>query len=70
MLPTKIDRENLNTFWHGEQMGHGPSNHANVIPLHGAGGYNGKIGDYLYRDMTPVHVYNGIWGIFRVEEEE
>jgi hypothetical protein len=48
-------------------MGHGPSNHENIIPLHGAGGINGVPGDYLYRDMTPVHVYNGTWGIFRVE---
>jgi hypothetical protein len=63
---TVIDPDNLNTFWHGEQMGHGPTNHVNVVPLNGAGGANGATGDYLYRDMVPVHVYNGIWGIFRV----
>jgi hypothetical protein len=48
-------------------MGHGPTNHINVVPLNGAGGTSGLPGDYLYRDMVPVHVYNGIWGIFRVE---
>ena len=59
---TKIDPGNTRTFWHGEQMGHGPSNHVNVVPLGGAG----PAGDYLYRDMVPVHVDNGEWGIFRV----
>jgi hypothetical protein len=64
---TEIDPNNQNTFWHGEQMGHGPSNHVNVVPLNGAGGYYGATGDYLFRDMTPVHVDNGEWGILRVE---
>jgi hypothetical protein len=64
---SEIDRSNLKTFWHGEQMGHGPTNHVNVVPLDGAGGTNGVTGDYLYRDMTPIHAYNGIWGILRVE---
>jgi hypothetical protein len=64
---TQIYRDNPYTFWHGEQMGHGPTNHVNVVPLHGAGGKYEKAGDYLYRDMAPVHVYNGIWGIFRVQ---
>jgi hypothetical protein len=63
---TAIDPWNFNTFWHGEQMGHGPTNHINVVPLNGAGGNYSIPGDYLYRDMAPVHVYNGIWGIFRV----
>jgi hypothetical protein len=60
---TEINPLNAFTFWHGEQMGHGPSNHVNAVPLGGAG----IAGDYLYRDMAPVHVYNGAWGIFRVE---
>jgi hypothetical protein len=64
---TEIDGLNDHTFWHGEQMGHGPTNHVNVVPLGGAGGGSGTPGDYLYRDMVPVHVYNGIWGIFRVQ---
>ncbi|HSN54075.1 MAG TPA: hypothetical protein VLT32_05360, partial [Candidatus Sulfomarinibacteraceae bacterium] len=64
---TRIDPDNQKTFWHGEQMGHGPSNHVNVVPLNGAGGYYGATGDYLFRDMTPVHADNGTWGILRVE---
>ena len=43
-------------------MGHGPTNHINVVPLNGAGGNYSIPGDYLYRDMAPVHVYNGIFG--------
>jgi hypothetical protein len=62
---TEIDPDNRHTFWHGEQMGHGPTNHVNVVPIGGAG----VAGDYLYRDLVPVHVYNGIWGIFRVIDE-
>jgi hypothetical protein len=64
---TEIDPNNQRTFWHGEQMGHGPTNHFDVVPLNGAGGANGIPGDYLYRDVTPVHAYNGIWGILRVQ---
>ena len=64
---TVIDPENEHTFWHGEQKGIGSSSHFNVIPLHGAGGKNAVAGDYLYRDMAPVHVYSGEWGVFRVE---
>jgi hypothetical protein len=36
--PSAIDPDNPYTFWHGEQMGHGPTNHADIVPLHGAGG--------------------------------
>ena len=60
---TEIDPLNTKTFWHGEQMGHGPTGHINVVPLRGAG----MAGDYFYGDQSPVHVYNGIWGIFRVQ---
>ena len=62
----RIDRSNPETFWHGEQMGHGPANHVNVVPLNGAGGLNWAEGDYLFRDMVPVHIDNGEWGILRV----
>ncbi|MFZ7125108.1 MAG: hypothetical protein ACOWWM_03015 [Desulfobacterales bacterium] len=67
-LPTTITGINDTSFYHGEQMGHGPSNHFNVVPKHGAGGIHQVPGDYLYRDMVPVHVYNGIWGLFRVDD--
>ena len=64
---TQIDPNNQFTFWHGEQMGHGPSNHMDLIPLHGAGGVFGIAGDYLFRDLTPVHIDNGEWGLLRVQ---
>ena len=65
-MPQYLSETNPDTFYHGEQMGIGPTSHFNVLPLTGAGGKNSVPGDYLYRDMVPVHVYNGIWGIFRV----
>jgi hypothetical protein len=58
---------NQRTFWHGEQMGHGPGNHFDIVPVHGAGGKFGVRGDYLLRDQVPVHFDNGIWGILRVQ---
>jgi hypothetical protein len=58
-----IDPTNDNTFWHGEQQGHGPSNHINMVPLNGCP----STGDFLYRDMVPVHVDNGEWAIVRCE---
>jgi hypothetical protein len=57
-----IDPHNSNNFWHGEQMGHGPTNHINVVPINTCT----PAGDYLYRDMVPVHVDNGEWGILRI----
>jgi hypothetical protein len=65
-LPMEITAVNDDSFYHGEQMGMGSMNNFNIVPLHGAGGKNQIPGDYLYRDMTPIHVYNGSWGIFRV----
>jgi hypothetical protein len=64
---TEIDGNAEKTFWHAEQQGHGPKNHVNAVPLHGAGGKNGVPGDYLHQDGVPVHAYNGIWAILRVE---
>jgi FtsP/CotA-like multicopper oxidase with cupredoxin domain len=58
-----IDPGNDNTYWHGEQMGHGASNHINMVPLNGCP----DVGDFLYRDMVPVHVDNGEWAIVRCE---
>jgi hypothetical protein len=58
-----IDPTNDNTFWHGEQQGHGPTNHINVVPLGGCP----ATGDFLYRDMVPVHVDNGEWAIVRCQ---
>lgn len=52
--------------WTGAQMGHGPSNHFDVVPEHGAGGAFGVTGDYLYRDQASFQFDGGLWGIFRV----
>ena len=57
----RIDPTNTNTFWHGDQQGHGPTNHINVVPLTSCPAN----GDFLYRDMVPVHVDNGEWAIIR-----
>jgi len=59
----RIWPDNPYTFWHGEQMGHGPTNHINVVPLGGCP----ATGDFLYRDMVPVHVDNGQWAIVRCQ---
>ena len=50
----------------GAQEGHGPTDHWDIVPAHGAGGYFGVTGDYLFRDMAPGNFYNGVWGLLRV----
>lgn len=52
--------------WIGAQEGIGPTNHFDVVPVGGAGGPFGVLGDYLFRDMSPAHFTNGAWGILRV----
>jgi hypothetical protein len=52
--------------WKGAQMGHGPTNHFDVLPKHGAGSLFGITGDYLWRDFASFTFDGGIWGIFRV----
>jgi hypothetical protein len=54
--------------WRGAQEGHGPTDHWDIVPQHGAGGAFGVTGDYLYRDMASVTFYNGAWGILRVRQ--
>jgi hypothetical protein len=51
--------------WKGTMIGHGPSNHFDVL-LNSAGGRGAIQGDYLYRDQTSHHFDGGMWGIFRV----
>jgi hypothetical protein len=62
---TKIG-ENWTSQWIGSQEGHGPTDHWDIIPQHGAGGAFAVVGDYLYRDMASYSYYNGVWGILRV----
>ncbi len=52
----------------GSQAGHGPGGHWDIIPLHGAGGGMGIPGDYLYRTRSSMVFDGGIWGVFRVTQ--
>lgn len=54
----------LNT-WQGSRMGHGPSNHIDIL-IAQAGGPFKRTGDYLYRSFPSMHFQLGVWGIFRV----
>jgi hypothetical protein len=53
--------------WKGTQAGHGPSNHFDLLPKHGAGGAFRVTGDYLWRDFQSFQFDGGLWGIFRVK---
>jgi len=53
--------------WKGSQGGHGPTNHIDIVPKHGAGGAFRIVGDYLYRDQASFAFDGGLWGIFRVK---
>jgi hypothetical protein len=55
--------------WKGSKMGHGPSNHFDVLVAE-AGGVNWVPGDYLYRSYSIMHYNSGIWGIFRVNPRD
>ncbi|HEX2645449.1 MAG TPA: copper oxidase [Thermoanaerobaculia bacterium] len=55
------------SFWEGAQMGHGPTNHFDVLLRNGAGGKFTITGDYLFRDQVSLGLDNGLWGIFRVQ---
>jgi len=52
--------------WQGTKAGHGPSNHFDVVPVNGAGGFRRITGDYLYRTVSSSQFDGGMWGIFRV----
>jgi hypothetical protein len=53
--------------WVGSQEGHGPTDHWDIVPVHGAGGAFAVKGDYLIRDMASYNFYNGVWGLLRVQ---
>ncbi|WP_052808245.1 hypothetical protein [Methyloterricola oryzae] len=56
---------NPTSEWYGAQAGHGPANHFNMV-LGQAGGPEGAVGDYLFRDQASFGFDAGIWGILRV----
>ncbi len=53
------------TDWQGSRMGHGPTNHYDVL-IESAGGINRVPGDYLFRTYPAMHFRLGLWGIFSV----
>ncbi|HEX2163968.1 MAG TPA: hypothetical protein VHM02_08465 [Thermoanaerobaculia bacterium] len=55
--------------WKASKMGHGPSNHFDVLVAE-AGGAGHVAGDYFYRSYSIMHYANGLWGIFRVLPRE
>jgi hypothetical protein len=54
------------TQFEGARMGHGPTNHFDMLLQNGAGGINGVPGDYLFRDHPSFQFDGGLWGILRV----
>jgi len=62
---TQIGRNGF-SFWEGAHMGHGPTNHFDVLLRDGAGGKFRVVGDYLFRDQVGIGLDNGLWGILRV----
>jgi hypothetical protein len=50
----------------GSQIGHGPTNHFDMLLKNGAGGRFRVQGDYLYRDQASFYFDGGLWGIMRV----
>ena len=62
---TRLGRNGF-SFWEGARMGHGPSNHFDVLVRNGAGGAHLITGDYLFRDQVGIGFDNGLWGILRV----
>jgi hypothetical protein len=62
---TQIGRNNF-SFWEGARMGHGPTNHFDVLIRNGAGGKFSIASDYLFRDQTGPGLDHGLWGILRV----
>ncbi|HEX2207384.1 MAG TPA: hypothetical protein VHG93_06860 [Longimicrobium sp.] len=66
MARSTILGDNPLSEWKGTTIGHGPTNHFDVLLQHGAGGLFGIEGDYLFRDQTSHHFDGGMWGIFRV----
>ncbi|HEY9421848.1 MAG TPA: copper oxidase [Thermoanaerobaculia bacterium] len=63
---TQLGR-NTFSFFEGARMGHGPSNHFDVLLRNGAGGRNSVPGDYLVRDHVSTGLDFGLWSLFKVQ---
>ncbi|HJX27380.1 MAG TPA: copper oxidase, partial [Thermoanaerobaculia bacterium] len=64
---TRLGRNNTFSFYEGAHMGHGPSNHFDILLRNGAGGKFSVTGDYLFRDQASPGIDHGLWGILRVQ---
>lgn len=58
---------NLRCEWKGFRDSLGPSDHFDALLKGGAGGLVGVTGDYLFRDYSPSHFDDGLWGLLRVQ---
>jgi hypothetical protein len=63
---SRVIAHNRYSEWKGARDGHGPGEHFDIIPRHGAGGLFGIAGDYLFRDQASFGFDGGIWGVLRV----
>jgi len=66
MNESRVIGSNPLSEWKGARDGHGPGEHFEVIPRHGAGGLFQVPGDYLFRDQGSFGFDGGIWGVLRV----
>ncbi|HKI05262.1 MAG TPA: copper oxidase [Thermoanaerobaculia bacterium] len=58
--------QNTFSMWEGVRMGHGPTNHADLLLRNGAGGAFSITGDYLFRDFGGPGFDGGLWGNLKV----
>ncbi|HEV2846961.1 MAG TPA: copper oxidase, partial [Thermoanaerobaculia bacterium] len=63
---TQLGR-NTFSFFEGARMGHGPTNHFDVLLRNGAGGKFLMRGDYLVRDHVSMGLDFGLWSLFKVQ---
>jgi hypothetical protein len=64
---SRVIASNPFSEWKGARDGHGPGEHFDIVPVHGAGGINHVRGDYLIRDEASFGFDGGIWAIMRVQ---
>jgi hypothetical protein len=63
---SRVIASNPFSEWKGARDGHGPGEHFDILPKHGAGGVNHIQGDYLFRDQASFSFDGGTWGVMRV----
>ena len=63
---SRVIGSNPYSEWKGVRDGHGPGEHFDLLPKHGAGGVNRIQGDYLFRDQASFSFDGGTWGVMRV----